>query len=383
MKLTKVERTQIEEVKEYPGLLDLILKHEIKSTAAAAQYNGPLIPPETWREVLAFFKYVQDDSHSEAQVRLFVNPDQQTWRAWAFPQEAQTGMSAKELDTEATRVQRAAFSDSEGWLYFGTVHHHCNCTAFQSGTDEFNEKSQDGLHITIGKMEEKQYDMHARFYVAGMKLCFDPDMSEFWDIGDQLKTLTPADLHDKIARHQMTVPPTDQRFPDIWKENLIVKKVEPPKSYPVGNGVGGDYYRNTNLWSDYSMSLYQRAERANDMLIDEYKKIGLMAVDVLADVQACEDLFAYNGDFGLIKRALNAHRLQLGDLDELMRDLRYLRCRGWDRKGEIRLVEDTDGEDNHRAVVETIKKDLDDKKLTIKEAQEALREYYGDLGAME
>ncbi len=33
-----------------------------------------------------------------------------------------------------------------------SAHHHCSASAFQSGTDEENERGQDGLHITVGRM---------------------------------------------------------------------------------------------------------------------------------------------------------------------------------------------------------------------------------------
>lgn len=224
MKLIET-KTNIVETKNVSGLMDCIIKHEIKNTSATAKYTGPKIPFEEWQAVLAFMKWVYDEHKSECQVRMYVNPEAKTWKAWAYPQEARTGMSAKELDTEDTKKQREQFKDSEGWIYFGTIHSHCSCSAFQSGTDEANERNQDGLHITIGKLDEKHYDLHARFYRSGLK--FEPDMSHFWDIGEPWAD-APDEFVNKnlIARWEMCEPEDGIAFPDQWKLNVIEVKTE-------------------------------------------------------------------------------------------------------------------------------------------------------------
>ena len=237
-------KPEIRTEKSFAGLLDCAFQHKIQSATAQINYKGPAIDAQTWKQVLAFFQWTYDTTHSESQVRLFVNLRDSRWAAWAFPQEARSGMTAKELDTPDMKTQRAQFADSEGWLYFGTVHHHCSMQAFQSGTDTNNEEGIDGLHITIGKMDAASYDMHARFYLGGFK--FEPDMSKFWDIGQNLRDLLPMDLWDRVARFQMCAkadPSTE--FPAQWKQNLIeVKQTFPyqndyPWSYPQSRQAAG------------------------------------------------------------------------------------------------------------------------------------------------
>lgn len=222
--------------KKFPGLIDVKFTHEIKSTTAKFDYLGPKIPPEAWQMMLSFFKWTYDTTHSESQVRLYVNTERKVWGVWAYPQEARTGMSAREIDNEQTKVQRAQFPDSEGWIYFGTVHHHCGCSAFQSGVDEANEQNQDGLHITVGSMNSPHYDLHCRFYLNGA--CFEPDMSLFWDVGDEARKMFPIKFHNDIARHQMGTPNAVD-FPDVWRTNLI--EVKP--SYSVGTTQGSVGFR--------------------------------------------------------------------------------------------------------------------------------------------
>lgn len=235
MNLIKHKNQLIQE-KKFPGLIDVKFTHEIKSTTAKFDYLGPKIPPEVWQMMLTFFKWTYDTTHSESQVRLYVNTERKLWAAWAYPQEARTGMSAREIDNEQTKLQRAQFPDSEGWIYFGTVHHHCGCSAFQSGVDEANEQNQDGLHITVGSMNNPHYDLHCRFYLNGA--CFDPDMSLLWDVGDEARKIFPIKFHNEIARHQMGEP-NNVDFPDVWRTNLI--EVKP--SYTVGSTQGSVGFR--------------------------------------------------------------------------------------------------------------------------------------------
>ena len=220
MNLTRTkEKFSVDE--EFPGLLKLNVEHTIKESKGEAHYTGPKISPVAWQQVLSFFKWTYSTAHSESQVRLFVNAASREWMAWAFPQEARTGMSARELDTPDSKKQRADIPPE--WVYFGTVHHHCSSGAFQSGTDLANENNQDGLHITVGRMDSSTlHDMHARFYLRG--LGFEPDMSLFWDVGDDMREVCPPDVLDKVARWQMCKP-VSVPFPDKWKENVIEVKV--------------------------------------------------------------------------------------------------------------------------------------------------------------
>ncbi len=212
-----------------PGVAVVTFEHEIKDTKARLHYDGPMIPPEVWYQILGFFKWCNDTYHSECQVRLFVNPKEGGgWRAWAYPQEAKTGMNAREINRAETVEEGAARFASWGvppsgdWMAFGTVHSHCGMQAFQSGTDEVDEKRQDGLHITIGKLNDKKFDLDARFYSDQMKWNNSTlRMDWFWDIGDQNLEMLPENCWDSVARHQMCTLPANVEVPKQWIENVI------------------------------------------------------------------------------------------------------------------------------------------------------------------
>ena len=138
-------------------------------------------------------------------------------------------MTAREMPVQETpekaRERFASWQSepSDDWLYFGTVHHHCSASAFQSFTDEQNEWNQDGLHITVGKMDQDRHDLHARFYLGGN--CFEPDLDCFWPLDPELAEQVPPVLHDQLARYQMCAKVTVD-FPDVWRKNLVESQIE-------------------------------------------------------------------------------------------------------------------------------------------------------------
>lgn len=235
MKLIKLSKPQVNEAKDVPGLLHCRIEYEVKTAKGRLEYVGPKFAPEMWHQVLSFFRWTHKETKSESQVRLYVNAQLGRWGAWAFLQEARTGMSARELPTpEAPEQARLRFTSwhsepSDDWLYFGTAHHHCSASAFQSSTDEQNEWNQDGLHLTIGRLEAEQHEVHARLYLDGN--CFEPDLSQFWEIDPALAAMVPPELHHQLARFQMGMKVTVD-FPDAWRANLVEVRPERLPSLP-------------------------------------------------------------------------------------------------------------------------------------------------------
>lgn len=248
--------------KAFEGILQALFEYEVKSSKSVFQYTGPKINPIMWHQLMTFFRWTYKETHSESQARFFINPKKNEWFAWAFPQEARTGMSSRELDSDDKKNQRAALPDASDLIPFGTIHHHCSASAFQSGTDTADEIGQDGLHITIGWMDKDVHDIHIRFYIN--RTLFTPDMSLFWDIGDDMRAMLPKDLWDRVAKHQMCKK-VDAEFPDIWKKNLIeVKSVQ--TVYRGGLGYSGPY---CGSGYDHNVNLNRTmSERSQDMAVD-------------------------------------------------------------------------------------------------------------------
>ena len=261
--ITQSSGSAVEEI-QVPGLCAVMLKHEVKSTSASFDWSGPVISPHEWARMMAFFEWTYATEKSEAQVRWYVHPEH-GWKCWAMPQKGGTSMTTNEIpDHPWAAEQRKLFPSHEGWVYFMTVHHHCSAGAFQSGTDEADEKKVDGLHITIGKMDSPVRDIHVRMYLRGHR--FEPRMNCFWQVDKDIseaaqKCLTlfgydPLKELDLCARKEMALSFTalwldwsqekdGDKFPKEWGENYIVDQ----PTYSVHDGHRGSQYPgDTRRW---------------------------------------------------------------------------------------------------------------------------------------
>lgn len=181
------------------------------------EWEGGQIKHALWQQILAFFIWSYKEFKSETQVRLFYHRDSRRWAAWAFPQRP-TGMTTNEIaDHPDVSLQRAQFPDP--WILLGTVHHHCNIGAFQSGTDRSNEDAQEGLHMTVGYLEKDTLDLHGRVIVRNTQ--YDCGFDHWFELPEVAAAL-PVKLHDILLKFFLTQPPpADTAFPEQWKTNCI------------------------------------------------------------------------------------------------------------------------------------------------------------------
>ena len=286
---------KVQQVKSFEGIMTCIFEHEVAKTSAIYEWTGPKISRECWSEVLAFFKWSYDLTKGETQVRLFVNHRTRVWKAWAFPQRARTGMTTRELETPETQTQRMQFSDQDGWLYYGTVHHHCSAGAFQSSVDEENEKGQDGIHFTVGHLDKQQYDIDARLYQSKMRLELKDLLTTFWDVGDPLsgipdhiKALMPDDYAEKFAKLQMGTPaPADATFPEAWRANLIY---EAPVVHIQQRQSWEDDYKFNHMSTGYYERPYHIRSMTHMAFDDKKAVTGIIRLLACSDVEAMIDM---------------------------------------------------------------------------------------------
>jgi len=224
---------------------------EVKECGAPChRWGWKKIPISKWEQVLAFLKWSYDETKSEAMIHGFYH-EELGWEFMPLPQEGHTGMSVKLLEDHPLRIptfQRLG----EGWDIKCTVHHHCASAAFQSGGDRADEKSKEGLHITIGDLDKKTYSIHGRatpphHLKAEMTGVYATDWFEAPDdVQESAMKLFP---NDKNRREELLsdyidaklVEPADVLFPDWWKENVI--KVERPVQTYSGNSWTPTHYQ--------------------------------------------------------------------------------------------------------------------------------------------
>jgi len=136
-------------VKDAPGLQELQTKITLK------------LPPVPWELIersVGFFRKVHEDMNSEAVVLLLWDG------AWSI-----------ETPEQTTAGMHVDYEMNPGKTYFGSIHSHCDVSAFSSGTDKGDEKGFPGIHITVGDLTKPFPSFHARVSVAGEEIEVEPD----------------------------------------------------------------------------------------------------------------------------------------------------------------------------------------------------------------
>jgi hypothetical protein len=242
-----------------------------KTARPYLDWDGGKIPLDVWQRVLAFFKAHADN---EVQVRLYYNLATKEWRPWAFPQEYPSGMTTKELPEHPNTAEDARQFEDPNWLRLGSVHHHCNVNAFQSGTDSADEATVPGLHITMGNLRDPKWSMHTRVSMripgrmegdtvlyGPTQMFYDAALTQWFDLPDDWKRILPGPVQTEALKLMLVTPPDgDYPYPVRWKDNLV-RRVYPngpngshvhhapyrpqvssgngTRSYPAASGGGG------------------------------------------------------------------------------------------------------------------------------------------------
>jgi hypothetical protein len=251
------------------------------------QVNVGKMSLSLWRTIAAFFRKVNKDEKAEAQVRLFYSDEKKQWKAHAFPQKKDTGMTTKELgDHPQFNAQMEEVLENGVYYQWGTIHSHCNAGAFQSGTDKSDETSSPGLHITMGKIGEQKIDLHSRFTLIvpgnitkdekdevklspAQKYLCSINLSDFVEIPENV---IGKDAPKEIAKFAFDFMITnnceddiDEALIKLWMDNRIEEPKHSPITYPYHN----NYSSNEDWYVNYkykSRPAYNPPEKTEKVL---------------------------------------------------------------------------------------------------------------------
>ena len=183
---------------------------------------------QQWREMLNFFYWGYEKTRSEQLITIFYNPTTREFLFYPFPQYC-VGMTVREDEHKKTEARTKHIPD--GYVFFGTVHHHCNSSAFQSTVDEKDEGI--GFHATIGHISSDVHSLHTRWVTrdqsTGQKITHENSSKDdtkglnmfslFNPLIEKNEFVNTKDLFSLI-RKELTIR-TEGEFPESWKESIM------------------------------------------------------------------------------------------------------------------------------------------------------------------
>jgi hypothetical protein len=254
------------------------LPMQVEAATPIMRWKGPKISiAQTWWPMLAF--YAEHIEH-EVQTRFVMNEAQTEIQVICFNQRYGTGMSTKELDDDELQSQLTV----GGWINVGTAHSHCRSAAFASHTDKENEAKanpldktnnvQVGLHATVGKLDEVQYDTHFRmvWMVPGegkakpaRYATLSPVLEDWFELppyfGAEVRE-DPQLVHLLLKYLLAQPPPKSVEYPQEWKKKLIeeVRPVYPGQQRFIPAGGYVSPHNNRQYWQQ-KQAVDKRPER--------------------------------------------------------------------------------------------------------------------------
>ena len=119
----------------------------------------PKVPGKIIALALSFFREVFKQHRSESYVTLLYSKKLNDFRLWCPNQ--RVGYSSVSYDRTDSIPFEESIGCAEGPQYsmIGTIHSHCDFSAFHSGTDTSDEASFDGIHITLGHVNQESFSM--------------------------------------------------------------------------------------------------------------------------------------------------------------------------------------------------------------------------------
>ena len=136
----------------------------LDSVSTMAKLHIRRISGKNFGKVINFFKAVYKEYRSESIILLFYNEEKKRYKI--FPPRQKVTAASLEYNRGIT---------VDGMTMIGTIHSHGSMSAFHSGTDDDDEKSFDGLHITIGDVNDDEVSISASIIANGYRFMVDPN----------------------------------------------------------------------------------------------------------------------------------------------------------------------------------------------------------------
>jgi len=244
----------------YPGLPTEIV-------GGAFWHELPLLPPWLIGQTYDWFVKVYNEHKTEAEVLITYNKKTEQFRLF-IPWQRANGGGVRSIH-DGTHI-------SKGWQLIGTIHSHCNFSAFHSGTDTADASEFPGLHITIGDILKDKPSFDAMVMINGKK--FTHGIEQVADLS-RLKDFPAPTWWDRyIIAHGAPIPNIRSiteadiaRFNGIgpiWAKNNVQHQPKPAYSWvPRPN----ERPNNPEIWS-HTTNRWDYDDDSTDSMYEQWLK---------------------------------------------------------------------------------------------------------------
>ena len=150
------------------GLIQATVKVERISFLEPVNSSARLMLPKLSQDLivrsLLFFRAVYKKHRGEAEIQLHYNLATEEYM-----------LHCPKQSVSAAGVSYDSSERFEGFQLVGTIHSHCGFQAFHSSIDQNDEKNFDGLHITIGHVDQPYFTISCSMMVNGKRFTFEPE----------------------------------------------------------------------------------------------------------------------------------------------------------------------------------------------------------------
>ena len=136
----------------------------LESVQSSAKMHISKIPATSFAKVIDFFRKVYTKYQGESIVLLFYNEESKKYRIIPPHQK----VSSVSIDYN----RGISLKD---WAMIGTIHSHARMSAFHSGVDDSDEETFDGLHITIGNVNDDNVSISSSIVANGYRVITEPE----------------------------------------------------------------------------------------------------------------------------------------------------------------------------------------------------------------
>ena len=158
-------------LKKKMGILESLVKVDkisiLEDISSFARMHIAKIPRVKFAKIVSFFREVHSIFQSESIVLLYYNIDTMKYRI-VVPNQKVSGFSLSYV--------KQPTPDSE--ILLGTIHSHGSMGASHSGIDDKDEIDFDGLHITVGDVDEKNennFSLSCSIVSNGQRFMVEPE----------------------------------------------------------------------------------------------------------------------------------------------------------------------------------------------------------------